>query len=119
MIFLGFYTIKNIRSLGRIKPVIRTISTTGLPCAHSKDRQLIQILLVDISVYILFSLMISIVLMYNQITQQESETLVYARRQAFLMNVGTFSSYIPFCIECYTNLLVSKTFRHEVKKIFM
>lgn len=119
MITLGIYTIKNIRNLGRVMPTMRTVANGILRSVHSKDRQLIRILLMDISTYVIFSLMISIVFMYQQINQDKSGDSVYVHTQVFLVGVGIFSSCIPFCIECYTNILISKTFRHEVKKIFM
>jgi hypothetical protein len=91
----------------------------GLRSVHSKDRQLIKILLVDTSIYIIFNTMITVILIYQEVTQNQSQTLVETAMQNFLFEVSVFSTYIPFCIGCYTNLLVSKTFRNEVKNILM
>jgi len=116
--------VKNVRTVGRVAPILalsgsRAAVTGGMNSPQSKDRQLIRILLVDILVYIIFSLMISVVLMYQQITQYELETVVQADIDAFLASTGIFSAYIPFCIGCYTNSLVSTTFRREVKNVLM
>ena len=66
MIISGLWAVKNIRSIGRVAPApISTVTGAafigGLRSIHSKDHQLIKILLVDISVYIIFSLMASVV----------------------------------------------------------
>jgi uncharacterized SAM-binding protein YcdF (DUF218 family) len=124
MLILGLWTVKNVRTVGRVAPipalsVTGAAMTGGMNSSQSKDRQLIRILLMDIIVYIFFSSMIALVLMYAQITQYRSKDAVQLQVDAFLVNTGTFSAYIPFCIGCYTNLLVSKTFRREVKNFFM
>ncbi len=85
---------------------------------NSKDRQLVLILLTEISVYMIFSWMESIYLMYQQVTQYNTKSLIQREIELFISNVSGFSYYIPFCVGFYTNLLVSKTFRSEVKKIF-
>ncbi|UJR18082.1 hypothetical protein I4U23_004982 [Adineta vaga] len=105
MFIFGLWTLKNIRN-----PNLRT--------TRPKDRQLIRLLLVDISVYIIFSLMISFVLMYQQLNQSRVESFFRIQIQIFLLSIALFCSYIPFCIVCYTNLLVSKSFRQEVRNIF-
>jgi hypothetical protein len=137
MLILAFWTVKNVRSVGRVAPVLAFSGSVGrvapipafegsvaavtgnMNSSKSKDRQLIRILLMDIIVYIVFSLMISLVLMYAQITQYRSKDVVQLQIDAFLVNTGTFSAYIPYCIGCYTNLLVSATFRREVKNFLM
>ncbi len=85
---------------------------------NSKDRQLVLILLTEISVYMIFSWMESIYLMYQQVTQYNTKSLIQREIELFISNVSGFSYYITFCIGFYTNLLVSKTFRIEVKKLF-
>jgi hypothetical protein len=115
--------VKNVRSRPCIAPVsiIPTSVTTAIRnvrAGHSRNRQLFQILLTDISMYVILNLILTIIVMYEQFNPNQSGDLVVAHIQVFLMNVGIFSAYIPFCIGCYTNSLVSKTFRHEVKNIF-
>lgn len=120
MIILGLLAVKNVRSLARISPISSrpTTETAVIPnirASHSKDRQLLKILLVDIGIYIFFNMMIVVVLMYQQFAQINN--LIELWRQALLLAVGLYSSFIPFCVGCYANLLVSKTFRQEMKNI--
>lgn len=122
MLLLGLWTVRNVRNVGRVVPIPDlsmngTAATGGMRSPHSKDRQLIRILLIDISIYIIFNVMISVVLVYQQMTQHQTKSYVQARIASFLVSVGVFSAYVPFCIGCYTNLLVSKTFRHEVNNV--
>ncbi|UJR17516.1 hypothetical protein I4U23_004411 [Adineta vaga] len=126
MVIFGLWTVKNVRSMNHMTIVAGNSSTHGgdvaigsARSAHSKDRQLIKILLVDTSVYIFFNTMISISLIYQQIMQNQPQTLVQIYLQGFIMSVSVFSAYIPFCIGCYTNLVVSKTFRKEVKNTLL
>ncbi len=123
IIILALRVVKNVRSRPCIAPVsiIPTSVTTAIRnvrAGHSRNRQLFQILLTDISMYVILNLILTIIVMYEQFNPNQSGDLVVAHIQVFLMNVGIFSAYIPFCIGCYTNSLVSKTFRHEVKNIF-
>jgi hypothetical protein len=114
--------VKNVRHRDRVAPASTALGpaiTGGFHSSHSKDRQLIRILLADISIYIIFSLMTSVVLMYQQFTQSQSECLADAKTMSLLLSIGVFSGYIPFCVGCYTNSLASKTFRHEIKNIIM
>ncbi|CAF4058421.1 unnamed protein product [Adineta steineri] len=121
MVILGLWTVKNVRSMNHVTAVVNASTSGGVTIpggvrtAHSKDRQLIKILLVDTSIYIFFNTMISIILIYQQIMQNQSQSYAQLYLQGFLTSVSVFSAFIPFCIGCYTNLWVSKTFRQEVK----
>ena len=68
------------------------------------------------SIYALFSFMMAIVLMYQEITQHQEKSFVRTQLEVFIRNVCFLSIAIPFCSSCYTNLIVSLTFRKEVKK---
>lgn len=121
MIILGLWCVKNIRTVVRIhRP--RSIRIPGMVIVgnmhthHSKDRQLLRILQIDIAVYVVFNLMIVIVLMYQQFSQ-DAISLIDVQIQSLLLSAGVFCTYIPYCVGCYTNLVVSKAFRHEVKMI--
>ena len=61
----------------RIAPVVEThrIITAVLPLAHSKDRQLSLMLLINISIYVIFTLVLSYILTYQQITQYNYKSL--------------------------------------------
>ena len=126
MFISGLWAIRNVRSLGRVAlaPAILATETTTTTVRRvrinsSKDHQLFQMLLVDIGFYIFFNIFILVVLMYQQFTQDPSASLLKVRINTIFVTIGTFSTYIPFCIGCYINLFVSKTFRHEVKNILM
>ena len=124
MVVLGLWAVRNVRSatgrvLVSVLPISGTVNIRNQRANHSKDRQLLRILLIDISAYVVFNLMMVIVLMYQQFNQNQFGSLFEAQIQAFLIGIGIFSSYIPFCIGCYTNFLASRTFRHEVKNILM
>ena len=125
MFISGLWAVRNVRNVGRVglAPAILATETTGtirrVRIGSSKDHQLLQILLVDIGFFIFFNIMILVVLMYQQLTQDPSATLLQVRINTIFLTIGVFSTYIPFCIGCYTNLFVSKTFRHGVKNILM
>jgi hypothetical protein len=123
MIIFGVWAIRNIRNayLARVAPHSSANATTGESCSHttsSKDRQLILILRIDVTIHALFSFMYAIFLMYQQITQNYIKVPERIRIENSVRNICLFSIGIPFCSSCYANLLVSKTFRNEVKKIF-
>ncbi|UJR29740.1 hypothetical protein I4U23_017288 [Adineta vaga] len=123
LIILAIWTVRNVQNIGRVIP-LPTSGTNGnqvtghIHSSKSKDRQLIRILLCNVIIYIIFSTMISVVLIVQQVRQSENKSLALVRLQSLLVSVGMFSAYIPFCIDCYINLLISKTFRNEMKKIF-
>ena len=78
MMVLGLWAVRNVRSTVRVIPAVNVpTSTTAIirntHGGHWKDRQLLRILLVDISVYIIFNLMLVIVLIYQQFHQPEFE----------------------------------------------
>ena len=122
MVILGLWAIKNVRRVNRGTPASAVPASgaaivAGVRTTHSKDRQLLKILLVDIIVYIVFHLMISVILLDQQFIQKQSGTVIQASLQLVLANIGVFSTFIPFCVACYTNLLVSKAFRCEVRNV--
>ena len=124
MLIFGLWTIKNVRNVGRTGPIsvktsIATAQTTGFRATHSKDRQLIRIILVDTSVYLFFSLMLSVILVYAQIFPSSSKSVVDSQVQKLIIGIGSFLGFVPSCIAFYNNLFVSKTFRHEGKNILM
>ncbi|UJR32655.1 hypothetical protein I4U23_020115 [Adineta vaga] len=104
MLIFGLWTVQNVRNVGRITLALNNLSiavavpTGNLRSTHSKDRQLIRILLIDISVYVIFSLMLSSVLMYEQITQYQAKNRAQTYLASFLISISTFSAYIPSCI---------------------
>jgi hypothetical protein len=124
MIIFGLWSIKSIRSIRRVRvapdlSVNRPAVGGGLHSTSSKDRQLIFILLMDTTIYALFSFVYTIFLLYEQITQNYTKSPDRMQIESFVRNLCSFSVGIPFCISSYGNLIVSKTFRNEVKKVFL
>ena len=114
------WAIKNVR--GAPVSVTGVAGERGIGVSrstHSKDRQLLQILLVDVGAYLIFTSMMSVVLTYQQIVKNQSQSNDETRFRSFLGVVSVFSGCIPSCIGFYNNLLVSTTFRHEAKKVLM
>jgi hypothetical protein len=72
---------------------------------------------IDSSIYIVFSLVLAIQLMYEQITIDTLKSPQKFVMETLLRSVVMFSAHIPFCITSFVNLLVSKTFRKEVKDL--
>ena len=124
MLIFGLWAVKNVRTVAHvtavsIRPTNATATTRNVRIRHSKDRQLLRILLIDTTIYVIFILMINVVLMYQQFNNYLAKDPVEIQIQNFLLTCGVFSTYIPFCIGCYTNFLASKTFRSEIKKILL
>jgi len=124
MIIFGLWSIKNIRSIRRVRVAPDLSVNTpavgvGLLATSSKDRQLIFIVLMDTTIYALFSFVYVIFLLYGQITQNYTKNADRIQIENIVRNLCTFSVGIPFCISSYANLIVSKTFRNELKKVFL
>jgi len=116
LIIFGLWAMKNIRNTRRIKPVINTIIMENN--SSTKDRQIVVMLIKDIIIYIGFQSIMSIFLMYELITQHYTKNFQQKEIEYFIRHLSTFCVSIPFCISCYTNLIVSKTFRNEVRNVF-
>jgi hypothetical protein len=119
MILFGFLTMKNIRQIQNTVHPYNTTAVGQFYTPQSKDRQLIRILLMDISIYILARFPATIYLIYGQITQYEVKSAEQTTIEQFIANITYFSGFIDSSIGCYANMLVSKTFRLELKRIFL
>ena len=120
LLIFGLWAIRNVR--GALASATGVAGERGVRVSrstHSKDRQLLRILLTDVGVYLIFSSMLSVVLTYQQIVNAQSQSSDEVRIRAFYALVSVFSGYIPSCIGFYNNLLASATFRHEARKILM
>ena len=126
MSIFGLWAIRNVRRVRRV--TIGTTTTTSgivyqtggiLNSTRAKDRQLMLMLLVDITIYIFFSLILAISLMYEQITRNRYKSLEVFQVELLVKSIAMFTAHIPFCLNSYANLLVSKTFRKEVKELLL
>ncbi|CAF3698655.1 unnamed protein product [Rotaria sp. Silwood1] len=123
MIIFGLWSINNIRNLRHIRVVSNlSVSLTNAErsshSTSSKDRQLIFMLLMDIIICASFSFAFAIFLIYQQITQNYIKSREQIQIENIVRNLCLFCSGTPFCTSFYANLIVSKTFRNEVKKAF-
>ncbi|CAF1363953.1 unnamed protein product [Adineta steineri] len=113
MLIFEVYTIKNIQSSHRTRaaPLTTTVGGNTLNPSRFTDHQLMRILFINVTVYIIFNLFPVIVAIYNQINQYQMNL--------FLTSLSHFVYYIPISIGCYTNLIVSKTFRNKTKNLLL
>ena len=126
MTIFGLLTMRNIRKvrhvangLGLTANGTTARSDSQTTSSRSKDRQLFLILITDIIVYIVCSSMLSAVTLYDQLTQNTVHTVAETQLILLLRYTGIFINYISACVGCYTNALISKTFRSEIKKIVL
>ncbi len=124
MIICGLYSINNIRRVGRVRaalnePVIVATVASDAHSPSSKDRQFVFMLIMDIIIYTLFSFVLAIFFMYQEITQNYVKSSGRIQVENNVRNLCFFCLNIPCCTSCYANLIVSKTFRNEVKKMFL
>ncbi|CAF1462978.1 unnamed protein product [Adineta steineri] len=119
---LGLLAIRNIRSLtrNRVVPdgfIIGIGNNRGFQLIHSKDRQLVRILLIDIGTYVICVYPQTAMNLYQQITQYNMKNFDRTQAELSVQYLCSFCSYLPYCIGLYSNFVVSKTFRNEVKNI--
>ncbi|CAF1113921.1 unnamed protein product [Adineta ricciae] len=122
MFILGCWTVKNIRKVCHITQHSRSthsvVVVVGRPrILESKDRQLIRMLLVEIVTYILCKTPITIILIYREVTRYVEKNAERNLIEQYVFLLITFVFYIENSIGCYTNILVSKTFRVELKRM--
>lgn len=124
MIIFGLWTVKNIRQVRRAihhanSMNTRTIIIGRAHVVQSKDRQLIRMLLVDIVSYVICKYPITIFYIYQQITQYQEKTIEQQVIEQSILQLTYFWYFIDNSISCYTNIIISKTFRTELKRILL
>ena len=124
MIICGLWAIRNLRSLRRVtaapsSSLNRGVTENVTHSTSSRDRQMALMLVIDIMIYAPFSFALAIYLMYQQITQKYIVTLEQLEMSTILTNIFLFIAGIPFCTSCYANLIISKAFRTEMKKVLL
>lgn len=121
MIIFGLTTMQNIRRLRQIGTVTRTNEMPGISRhrnLNSKERQMVIMLLSEILIYVIFGCLSSIYLVYGQITHYKLKSIEQQTIEQLLSIILLFILFIPYSIDFYTNYIVSKNFRKEIKKIF-
>ncbi len=124
MAIFGFWTVKNVRAVRRAKPHSRAMNAAVIVVGRqytlqSKDHQLIRMLLVDIVTFVICKCPSSFFAMYQQITQYVEKSAEQQSIEQSILMLTFFWYYIENAISCYTNILVSKTFRTELKGILL
>jgi len=124
MAIFGFWTVKNVRGVLRTKPHSRAMNAAAIVVGRqytlqSKDHQLIRMLIVDIVTFVICKCPSSFFLMYQQITQYVEKSAEQQSIEQSILMLTLFCYYIENAISCYTNILVSKTFRTELKGILL
>ncbi|CAF3713235.1 unnamed protein product [Rotaria sordida] len=114
MAIFGILTIRNFRHV-RLHPTSDESNTTG-PLS-SKDRQLTIMLLFEVLVFIIFSLIGSILFVYTQRIPNESKTIEQQTLDFFLLDFGLNLVFVQSATSCYVNLIVSKSFRQNIQKL--
>ncbi|CAF1314510.1 unnamed protein product [Adineta ricciae] len=119
----GFLTLRNIRQVSQVRhhshtSIIETIAAGRPHAIHSKDRQLIRIVFMEIMIYLISRFPSTIFLIYQQITQHETKSDAQISIEQFIANITYFTGFIDSSISCYANILISKNFRTELKRIF-
>lgn len=120
----GIWTMRNITQVRgrRQHPNSMHAGTTGIGRTYvlqSKDRQLIRMLLVDIISYLMCKCPITFFTIYLQIRQYAHKSVDRQLIEQAILQLLYFWYYVDNCISCYTNILVSKTFRNELKNTFL
>ena len=120
----GCWTVRNIRGIRGSAVHSRTthISTAAVqrPFAfHSKDRQLIRILLVDITAFIICKFPVATMLFYQQLTQYNEKPFDQQLIEQSVLQLTFFWYFINNGIGCFTNIAISKTYRAELKRILL
>jgi hypothetical protein len=126
-LFLTIFGLRTVKNVRQLRPTVVPThqlnnGVTGVSRAHtlqSKDHQLIRMLLTDIIVYIVLRTPFAIYYIYQEITQYDSKSAERVLVEQFINYMVYYLFNIVSSIDCYTNLLVSKTFRTELKGIFV
>jgi hypothetical protein len=120
MLIFGLLTVKNLQNSRRIAPAANTtITRVAIPNQPrqftQKDRQFILMLYIDLIIYVLCSILRPIYLIYIEATQYQTEDAERQSIELFINSLTLFITFIPTCLGFYTNFIVSKTFRQNVK----
>lgn len=124
MTIFSCWTVRNIhrvRCIQRLSRVSNTrLITTGRPYSlQSKDHQLIRMLFVEILVYLICKSPITLLFIYLQITNHDDKTTEQGLVELLALQIIFFVYYIENSIGFYMNIIVSKTFRTEFKRIVL
>ena len=115
LVSLSYWWMKSLRDSDR-RVTGQSDLSTSIPA--SNDRQTSRMLMKDMLVYLTFNSLLSILALYELITQDQQKNLEHIEVEHFIRYVGLFAAGVPFCLGFYTNLCVSQTFRQQVQELF-
>jgi hypothetical protein len=123
LLIFGLRTMKNIRRLRRVRlpPVTLQFGITSQNVPYMiqpKDRQFVTMILIDIISYTIFCSTAAMFYTQQQITQYQNKSIEQIEIETFIKRLTVIWIRIPYSTTCYTNLLVSKTYRNTLKKLF-
>jgi hypothetical protein len=113
MIILCIFAFKNVH---RIRAVPRE-KRNQIRSMTKKDLQLLRCLFVQNVAFIIFSSSISIYYVYDVITKTQIQTVLNQTIHNFFNNFLTFIYDIYYSTSFFIFVIVSKAFRHELKRI--
>ncbi|CAF1097085.1 unnamed protein product [Adineta steineri] len=125
MAIFGCWTVKNIRQVRRVRHNASTRTTAtvvvvgGAHTLQSKDQQLIRMLFIEILSYIICKYPGTLMLIYQQITQYDIKSDERRQIEQAIQELTAFLYFVENSIGCYTNMIASKTFRTELKRILI
>ena len=120
MAFFALWTMKNISEVRRTRLDSRANNMNSTVIGRhfilqSKDYQLVRMLLLDILIFIICKCPASFMLLYQQITDYVDKSTEQRSIEQSILSMTYFVYYIENGVSFYTNMLVSKTFRKELK----
>ncbi len=121
MALFGCWTVKNVSRIHRVRHDSRATNTTVVVVGRantlrSKDQQLIRMLFVEILTYVICKCPVAIFYIYQQITQSRGKNIEEGLIEQSILQLLYFLYFTESAISCYSNILVSKTFRTELKR---
>ena len=113
MIILSILSCKNVR---RIRSIPRRQRQT-VRTMRKKDFQLLRCLFIKDIIYILCNAALCIYSIYRLIRQFHIPSLWQQQFDVFIYDLGSLIHHIPFCLNLYTYVLVSKALREDFKQL--
>lgn len=109
LLILSFKNVHQIRSIPRRqRQTIRMM--------RKRDFQLLRCLFLKDIIYILCNTLLWIYAIYKSIPQVHILSLWQRHFDVFMHDLGSLIHHIPFCLDFYAYILVSKAFRHDFKQ---
>ena len=119
----GVLTVKNMRRPHAVGDNSTTLNDreafpTNSRSVNPKEQQLILICLTEILIFFIFASPQALHLIYLQSTLHQKKTPEQSAADSLTSSFLNFAVYIPYSVSLYTNTLISKNFRAEIKNLF-